>query len=392
MSRSLSRFGGRFAEELDFDHFVALCAEPGGGVATPHAVETIAGIPVYDGETFRAATDNGANDGASAEALRAELADVFGQGAGVVVIRNGWSDPAAIDAMTDALLAVVERERANGDGFDHFAASGANSRAWDVLGKVAKLDPAAHVAYYGNAVLDLVSEAWLGPWYQVTAQVNIVHPGGSAQSPHRDYHLGFLSDADAARFPTHVHHLSQALTLQGAVAHSPMPIESGPTMLLPGSQRFAAGYLAWRDERFKQHFAEHSVQVELEPGDAVFFNPGLHHAAGENRTTDHDRIGNLMQVSSAFGVPMEAVDWDGIATSTYPVLLGLAEAGKLTGAHIATCASGYPFPSNLDTDASDSGLAPASLQDVLRTALNERLTQERFAELVAAKRTARQAF
>lgn len=387
MSRSLPRFGGRFTEELDFDRFVSLCDEPGGGVATPHATETTAGIPIYAGDTFRAATGSG-----SVEALRTELAEVFGQGAGVIVIRNGWSDLDAVDAMTSALLAVIERERANGGGFDHFAASGANSRAWDVLGKVAKLDPAAHVAYYGNAVLDLVSESWLGPWYQVTAQVNIVHPGGAAQSPHRDYHLGFLSNADALRFPAHVHHLSQALTLQGAVAHSAMPIESGPTMLLPGSQRFAPGYLAWRDERFTQHFAEHAVQVELEPGDAVFFNPGLHHAAGENRTDDLDRIGNLLQVSSAFGVPMEAVDWDGIAASTYPVLLARAEAGDLNDVHIATCASGYPFPSNLDTDASDSGLAPASMQDLLRTALNERLTAERFGELLAAKRLARQAY
>ena len=163
-------------------------------------------------------------------------------------------------------------------------------------------------------------------------------------------------------------------------------------MLLPGSQRYAAGYLAWRDERFKAHFADHAVQVELAPGDAVFFNPALHHAAGENRTDDHNRIGNLLQVSSAFGVPMEAIDWDGVASSTYPVLLGLAEAGELRDAHIATCASGYPFPSNLDTDASDSGLAPASMQDLLRTALNERLTVERFNELLSAKRAARQAF
>ena len=33
--------------------------------------------------------------------------------------------------------------------------------------------------------------------------------------------------------------MSPVLTLQGAVAHCDMPIESGPTMLLPYSQRFA---------------------------------------------------------------------------------------------------------------------------------------------------------
>jgi ectoine hydroxylase-related dioxygenase (phytanoyl-CoA dioxygenase family) len=164
----------------------------------------------------------------------------------------------------------------------------------------------------------LVSESWLGPAFQLTAQVNIVHPTGAAQSPHRDYHLGFLSDDEAARYPAHVHRLSQALTLQGAVVHTAMPIEAGPTMLLPGSQRFLAGYLAWRDDRFKEHFAANQVQLALEPGDAVFFNPGLHHGAGENRTTDIDRMGNLLQISSAFGVRMEAVDWPGIAIATYP--------------------------------------------------------------------------
>ena len=34
-------------------------------------------------------------------------------------------------------------------------------------------------------------EAWLGPNYQMTAQVNLVHPGGDFQQAHRDYHLGF---------------------------------------------------------------------------------------------------------------------------------------------------------------------------------------------------------
>ncbi len=67
----------------------------------------------------------------------------------------------------------------------------------------------------------------------MTSQVNVVRPGGKAQDPHRDYHLGFLSNEVAARYPAHVHLLSPVLTLQGAVAHSDMPVESGPTMYLP---------------------------------------------------------------------------------------------------------------------------------------------------------------
>lgn len=33
----------------------------------------------------------------------------------------------------------------------------------------------------------LACEAWLGPGYQITAQTNIVKPGGKAQQPHRDF-------------------------------------------------------------------------------------------------------------------------------------------------------------------------------------------------------------
>lgn len=55
--------------------------------------------------------------------------------------------------------------------------------------------------------------AWLGPGYQVTSQINVVNPGGAAQTAHRDYHLGFASAERAARFPAHVHQLSPVLTL-----------------------------------------------------------------------------------------------------------------------------------------------------------------------------------
>ena len=97
--------------------------------------------------------------------------------------------------------------------------------------------------------------AWLGPGYQVTSQVNVVRPGGQAQDPHRDYHLGFLENDVVEQYPTHVHLLSPVLTLQGAVAHSDMPVESGPTMYLPYSHQYVPGYLAWRLPEFREHFA-----------------------------------------------------------------------------------------------------------------------------------------
>ncbi len=44
---------------------------------------------------------------------------------------------------------------------------------------------------------------------------------------HRDYHFGFFSDEGAAAFPAHVHRAAPSLTLQGAVAHCDMPVETG---------------------------------------------------------------------------------------------------------------------------------------------------------------------
>ena len=142
---------------------------------------------------------------------------------------------------------------------------------------------------------------YLGPGYQVTAQVNRVNPGGAAQNPHRDYHLGFMTRENAARWPVHAHLLSPALTLQGAVAHCDMGLESGPTMFLPYSQRYAEGYIAFGRPAFQEYFAEHHVQLPLSTGDIVFFNPALMHGAGHNRTDDIHRMANLLQVSSAFG-------------------------------------------------------------------------------------------
>ena len=95
--------------------------------------------------------------------------------------------------------------------------------------------------YYANNLIAAVCRAWLGPGYQVTSQVNVVNPGGAAQSAHRDYHLGFASDTQAVRFPAHVHRLSPVLTLQGAVAHTDMPAETGPTIYLPHSHKYLPG-------------------------------------------------------------------------------------------------------------------------------------------------------
>ncbi len=206
----------------------------------------------------------------------------------------------------------------------------------------------------------------------MTSQVNVVRPGGKAQDPHRDYHLGFLSNEVAASYPAQVHLLSPALTLQGAVAHSDMPIESGPTMYLPYSHQYAPGYLAWRLPEFREFFAERYVQLPLDKGDAVFFNPALFHGAGNNVSTNVQRMANLLQVSSAFGRAMETVDRVKVAKAVYPALKAAKDHGVdsvLLYNAIGCAAEGYPFPSNLDLDENVDGLTPLAQTALLHQAL-----------------------
>ena len=243
-------------------------------------------------------------------------------GPGIVVFKRAFGDLSVVDRATEAFLAQIAAEKAAGvAGGDHFAKPGANDRVWGALDKLAVADPEVFAEYYANDVIALVSESWLGPDYQVTSQVNVVNPGGQAQTAHRDYHLGFMDAVAAARFPAQVHRLSPALTLQGAVAHCDMPVETGPTLYLPYSHQYEPGYLAFHLPEFTEYFEQNYTQLPLEKGDAAFFNPALFHGAGTNLSTDVRRMANLLQVSSPFGRAMETVDRVAMCRALFPVLL-----------------------------------------------------------------------
>ena len=346
----------------------------------PHAAAVEQNVLIYDAATLRTAigTDAGRLE------VEAELARALTDGPGVVAFKGAFEDTSVVDRATGAFDAIIAAEKEAGGGHnDHFAKAGANSRVWNALEKLAVRDPAAFVDYYGNEIIALISHAWLGPAYQVTSQVNVVRPGGQAQDPHRDYHLGFLSNEVAARYPAQVHLLSPALTLQGAVAHSDMPVESGPTMYLPYSHQYAPGYLAWRLPEFREFFAQRYVQLPLEKGDAAFFNPALFHGAGTNVSTNVQRMANLLQVSSAFGRAMETVDRRKIANAIYPALKLARAAGveeSLLDNAIAAAAEGYPFPSNLDLDENVGGLTPLAQSAFVQQALAQDWTAEQLAD------------
>lgn len=350
------------------------------------AVETVLGIPAYDCEALRPRLA----EAALRTQLLAEWHHVLADGAGVLVLAGAFARADVVDRVTAEFFAMIEDEKATGSGGDHFAKAGANNRVWNALQKLALRNPAAYCDYYANPFLALPALAWLGPAYQVTSQVNCVNPGGEAQRPHRDYHLGFCTPEAACAYPMPVHReLSPRLTLQGAVAHVDMPVESGPTLLLPHSQKYWGGYLVAGREEFDRCFDQRRVQPPLRKGDAVFFNPALMHAAGSNRSASIRRIANLLQISSAFGRAMESVDRVAMSLAVYPALLEAATAGTLDAEHvqhvIASCAEGYAFPTNLDRDPPIGGLAPESQQALMARALGEGWAPARFAESIAQR-------
>jgi ectoine hydroxylase-related dioxygenase (phytanoyl-CoA dioxygenase family) len=356
------------ARDCELDDFRALVSTETELADYPFASDVRAGVLVYSAETMARADRH---------ALQTELIHALADGPGVVVF-EGVFDHDVVDRASEAFTALIEAQRAAGGAVgDHFGKAGANDRIWNAAQKLALHSPEVFADYYANDATALVCQAWLGPRYQVTSQVNVVNPGGTQQVPHRDYHLGFVDEDQLTAYPAHMHRMSAALTLQGAVAHCDMPLESGPTMLLPHSQKFAGGYVAFYRQEFIDYFATVQVQVPLRKGDAVFFNPALMHGAGANTSTDIRRMANLLQISSPFGRAMESLDRTAMVRAVYPALLEMRSAGRseqaLVNAVNAT-AEGYPFPTNLDRDQPIGSLAPPSQVDTVLAAVTGGLT------------------
>jgi ectoine hydroxylase-related dioxygenase (phytanoyl-CoA dioxygenase family) len=363
------------ADDASIADFAALTASETRLEDWPHAAAVDRNVLIYDSPSLLPRL----TDPQDRRDLLAEWADALMTGPGVVVLKGAEPDHAMLDAATALFFRLIEEQNRSGTGGgDHFAKPGANDRIWNSLQKHAESDPANFVAYYANPFLAAISEAWLGPAYQITAQLNVVNPGGAAQSPHRDYHLGFASAAQIERYPLHVQLLSPVLTLQGAIAHIDTPLETGPTLLLPHSQRYPAGYLAMGLPAFKDHFATHHVQLPLQKGDMLFFSPALFHAAGSNRSADVRRMVNLFQVSSAYGRAMETVDRTAMCKAVYPALLSRSLSPEATANVIAATAEGYSFPTNLDRDPPIGGMAPRTQAALMAEALAERLSPAEF--------------
>jgi ectoine hydroxylase-related dioxygenase (phytanoyl-CoA dioxygenase family) len=359
--------------DLSLDDFRTQVLRNTDSADYPLATDVRSNVPVYTAATVGTA---------DRRALQSELIRALADGPGVMIFEGAFS-PDVVDRASDAFFAIIDAQRAAGDAHgDHFGKPGANDRIWNAAQKLALHAPQVFADYYANDALAVICQAWLGPRYQLTSQVNVVNPGGTQQVPHRDYHLGFVSADQLAEYPAHLHRTSPVLTLQGAVAHCDMPVESGPTMLLPFSQLFEGGYIAFNRQEFVDFFAEHHVQVPLGKGDAVFFNPALYHGAGSNVSTGTSqirRIANLLQISSPFGRAMETLDRTAMVRAVYPALRAMKAAGRprreLLNAVVAT-AEGYAFPTNLDSDQPIGTLAPPSQVDTVLAALADGMTAE----------------
>lgn len=358
----------------------------------PNAAGIEKNVPIYEGTAARRMLA----DPLQRSALMEEWSRVMGDLSGVVVVKGVYPDLDVIDRATKLFEQIIAAEKSGAaGGGDHFAAAGSNDRIWNALQKLAEADPETFALYHARPEIDAVAEAWLGPGYQMTAQVNLVRPGGAAQTAHRDYHLGFMPSERAVAYPARCHHLSPVLTLQGGIAHVDAPLEAGPTKLLPFSQGYGPGYLAYEQDEFRALFEDRAVQIPLEKGDTLFFNPALFHAAGDNRSEDVNRMVNLVQISSAFGRAMETVDRVGMSKAVYPALMGLLKGNRLNWdqakASIAATAEGYAFPTNLDRDPPIGGLAPETQAELFERALENGMSPTDFNAALDAQAERRQA-
>src|SRR4051812_43982987 len=217
------------SEDCRLKDFRAVCEQKTELTGYPHATEVVDNVLIYPGDL------------PNTPEIQAELIRALMDGPGVVVFAGAFTHE-TVDRATGVFNEIMEEQKAAGvAGGDHFAKPGANDRGGGALDKHALRDPAAVAAYYENDTPALICPARLGAGYQGAPPVNVGNPGGGPQIAHPDYHPRFMSQEQALRSPAHIHALSPVLTLQGAVAHVDMPVETGPTLYLPHSQKYPAG-------------------------------------------------------------------------------------------------------------------------------------------------------
>ena len=96
--------------------------------------------------------------------------------------------------------------------------------------------------------------------------------------------------------------------------------------------------------------------------------------------SDVQRLANLFQISSAFGIAMEAVDQQRMQLACYEQLQKETLNEQELAAIATALSDSYPFSSNMDRDMPGQNLKPLSGKDVLLLALKENWTKAKLAK------------
>lgn len=233
--------------------------------------------------------------------LKEEINYVLVNGPGILIIKN-LIDKNLVNYSNLVIDNITNKQKPTKN--DHFSN---NLRIWNFYEKFSIQSPTTFIHYHKNPILNLVVDSYLGPKYQISSQINIVKPGSKSQVFHRDYHLGLMELDEIKKYPPNIQTSSMNLTLQGLIAHSDINKINGSTKFVPFSQNNKKGYLEIKNKKIIKECEQNYLQLNLEKGDAVFFNPAIYHAAGENND-NKDRIANIFQFNSAFSKPMEKVN------------------------------------------------------------------------------------
>jgi hypothetical protein len=89
------------ADSGSFETFLRIVSQTADPSDTPHATEVIRNIPVYDGARVEAA---------DREAILLEWGQVLSSGAGIIIIRQGLPDHAAIDRASQVFDRIIADE------------------------------------------------------------------------------------------------------------------------------------------------------------------------------------------------------------------------------------------------------------------------------------------
>ena len=186
----------------------------------------------------------------------AEWVEALTDGPGVVSIRGAFATPGAIDAANAALLG------------DHRRGAAEATSAAAIISP----SPAPMTASGTRSKSSACATRTSSPHTTPTRSSRSCRRPGSARairSPRSSTSstpaarpspctatIIWVSNrlAEIERFPVHVHRLSPVLTLQGAVAHCDMPLESGPTLYLPYLAKLPARLLRLARPEFKDYF------------------------------------------------------------------------------------------------------------------------------------------